>query len=70
MRVILCDRKTGLYFEAPGQWTSEAAQARNFQSGPKAILFARENQMDDAEVFWDFDDPEYSVRLPVASVSP
>jgi hypothetical protein len=66
MRILLCDRKSGLYFKAPGEWTDEAAHACNFKSGPSAIIFARENLMNDAEVFWDFDDPEYSVRLPVA----
>jgi hypothetical protein len=69
MRILLCDRKSGLYLKAPGQWTDQAGQACNFQSGPKAILFARENQLNEAEVFWDFDDPEYSVRLPVSPVA-
>lgn len=54
-----------MYFKAPGQWTEEASQACNFRSGPNAILFARENQVSNAEVLWDFDDPEYNVRLPV-----
>lgn len=65
MRVLLSDPKTGLYFKSEGLWTSDPNEACNFQSGPKAITFARENSLAQAEVFWDFDDPEYSVRLPV-----
>ncbi len=67
MRILLCDSKSGLFLQGPGQWTSEPELAQDFQSGPKAILFARERGLSSVEVFWDFDDPEYNVRLPIAA---
>ncbi len=65
MRVLLCDNKTGLYFQTPGRWTNEAALARNFESSLKAAVYAQESGLENVEVFMDFDDPEYNVHLPV-----
>ncbi len=65
MRVLLCDKKTGLYFQSPDRWTSEAVEARDFRSSLKAVVFAEDRGLADAEVFMDFDDPEYNVHLPV-----
>lgn len=65
MRILLCNPSNGLFFRNPDQWTSEPELAEDFRSSPKAILFARERAFKEVEVFWDFDDPEYNVRLPV-----
>ncbi len=54
-----------MFFRAPDQWTARAELAENFGNSPKAILFARERALQGLEVFWDFDDPEYNVRLPI-----
>ncbi len=67
MRILLCHRQTGLFYQDPKQWTSEPEKAVDFRTSPKAIIFAREQALEDVEVFWDFDDPEYNVRLPIVS---
>jgi hypothetical protein len=65
MRVLLCDHKTGLYYQSPDHWTNEAAQAKDFRSSAKAVVYAQECGLAEVEVFVDFDDPEYNVRLPI-----
>ncbi len=65
MRILLCNSQTGLFFKSPDQWISQPELAEDFQSSPNAILFARQQGLASVEVFWDFDDPEYNVRLPV-----
>ena len=67
MRVLLCEIRTGLFYRSPGQWTAQRDQAVNFGTSPKAIVYARENGLNDVEIFWDFDDEEYNVRLPIAA---
>ena len=65
MRVLLCDSKTGLFYQPPDRWTREPELAENFRSSYKAALFAQEHGLESAEVLLDFNDPEYNVRLPV-----
>ena len=67
MRILLCDRVSGLFFQGPQQWTSEARLARDFQNSPKAILYANEHALNGVEVYWDFGDPEYNVSLPITA---
>jgi len=58
-----------MFFQSPAQWTSDAGHAHDFGTSPKAILYAIENGLNEVEVYWDFEDPEFNVRLPVASDS-
>ena len=67
MKILLCDRITGMFFQADEQWTSDAGRAKDFHTSPKAILFATEHGLNGVEVYWDFDDPEYNVHLPSSS---
>jgi hypothetical protein len=67
MRILLYHTPTGMFFQSPDQWTSNPESADDFKNSPKAILFARERGLTEVEVLWDFDDPEYNVRLPVNS---
>jgi hypothetical protein len=55
-----------MFFQGKDRWTSDASQAENFQTSPKAILYASEHGLNGVEVYWDFDDPEYNVRLPIS----
>jgi len=55
-----------MFLQGRDHWTSEASQAQDFHTSPKAILYASENGLNGVEVYWDFDDPEYNVRLPIA----
>ncbi len=67
MRILLCDKTTGMYYRSPSQWTAQRELAENFGASPKAIVCAREKGLQNVEVFWDFDDEEYNVRLPIAA---
>ena len=65
MRVLLCDTKTGMFYRAPKEWTSQPEQAQDFGNSLKAFYFAHEHSLSDVEVHLDFGDPEYNVSLPV-----
>ncbi len=67
MRILLCDKSTGMFYKEAGQWTAQRELAENFGTSPKAILYARENGLKHVDVFWDFDDEEYNVSLPIAA---
>jgi hypothetical protein len=65
MRVLLLDSKTGLYFQTEGAWTMDPQQARNFGTSFRAGAFAQDYGLANLEVFLDFGDQEYNVRLPL-----
>ncbi len=67
MRILLCDKKTGTFYMLGGQWTAQRESAENFGTSSKAIHFAHENGLKNVDVFWDFDDEEYNVQLPIAA---
>jgi hypothetical protein len=65
MRILLCNHKTGLYYQTVDSWTPDPASAQDFGSSLKAALFAQENGIGEARVYLDFGDREYNVTLPV-----
>ena len=65
MRVLLLDPKTGLYFQAESAWTMDPQQARDFGTSFRAGAFAQDHGLAHLEVFLDFGDQEYNVRLPL-----
>jgi hypothetical protein len=67
MRILLCDKKTGLHYQHNGVWTAQRDRAENLGTSPEAILYARQHGLQQVDLFWDFDDDEYNVRLPLAA---
>ncbi len=67
MRVLLRQAKTGLYWESADCWTAEAEKARDFETSTRAAFFAQDNGQEDFEVYLEFGDCEYDVRLPLQS---
>ncbi len=65
MRVLLLNTLTGLYYQASDSWTAQPEMAKNFGSSFRAAVFAQDNGLETLEVYLDFDDHEYNVRLPV-----
>jgi hypothetical protein len=65
MRVLLLDPKSGSYFQAEGAWTMDPSQAHNFGTSFRAGAFAQDHGLGNLEVFLDFGEEEYNVRLPV-----
>lgn len=58
MRTLLRRVSTGLYFQAPDQWTSNAAQAHNFKMIDRAVEFVDRWHLRDIELAFAFDDFE------------
>ena len=65
MRVLLINKKNGLYFEGPNSWTNNPQTAKDFQNSRGAAVFSQELCGEDVEIFLDFGDDEYNVSLPV-----
>lgn len=65
MRVLLRDAMTGLYFSEPEMWTAETEKAQTFKHSADAMNTAREQRVQRAEVVLAFEEPDYTVSLPL-----
>jgi len=65
MRILLRDLDTGLYFREPEQWTAETERAQTFRHSAEAMDLARAEKVQNAEVVLAFEEPRYSVALPL-----
>ena len=65
MRVLLRDSATGLYFQEPENWTAESEKAQSFRHSAEAMNLARLKQVRHAEVVLAFEEPGYTVALPL-----
>lgn len=65
MRVLLFHSKTGKYWIDDNAWTETADRAHNFGSSLKAAWHAQKHGLEDVEVYLDFGDSEWDVRMPV-----
>jgi stress response protein YsnF len=65
MRVLLRDATTGLYFQEPENWTTETEKAQTFKHSAEAMNRAREKRVQHAEVVLAFEEPGYTVALPL-----
>ena len=65
MRVLLRNLRTGLYFREPESWTPESDQAQNFKHSAEAMDLARTQHVEQAEVILAFEEPCFTVALPL-----
>jgi hypothetical protein len=65
-RVLLCDRRTGLFVQSPDRWTRRADSAHDFQQVADAMRFVRDWGLNAVELVVSFEQAEYDVRVPVA----
>ena len=65
MRVLLFDASKGRYWGNEDSWTDQPGQARNFGTSLKAALYAQEHSLEESEVYLDFGDTDWDVRLPI-----
>ncbi len=65
MKALLRHTITKQYLRNEDEWTAERSVARNFVTGPQAILFALEKRLANVEVVLAFDNPQYDISLPV-----
>ena len=65
MKVFIRKISTGLLFEDPDEWTSDCDKARSFRHSAEAMDLVRLKHLSGVEVLLTFDEPKYSVRLPL-----
>ncbi len=65
MKVFLRQIGTGLLFEEPDQWTDDADRAKTFRHSAEAMDHARERRLSGVEVLLAFEEPRYSVSIPL-----
>jgi hypothetical protein len=68
MRALIRDVKTGMFYGLHGQWTDEREDARDFENSFKAMAFAGEKQLCEAEVVMTFGSPEFDFTISVDRV--
>ena len=54
MRTLLRKVSTGLYFQGPGQWTSDPTEAHNFKMIDRAVEFIEKWKLKDVELAFAF----------------
>ena len=64
MKVLLQNKKTRLFLEEGGSWTSKLEAAFGFINSGKAIDFAFEHQLADVHVLLWFKEQNYSLTIP------
>ncbi|SPE55700.1 hypothetical protein SBV1_2280020 [Verrucomicrobia bacterium] len=65
MRILLRHKDTGEYYRTENQWTSQAGEARDFESSAAALGFCVEARLREVEILLAFDDARYNIRLPL-----
>ena len=64
MRILLQQKKTGLYFKDVGTWTQDTAEAMDFVSSTKAIDFCVLNKIIDVQLVLKFEQEHYEIVMP------
>ena len=65
MRVLLCNNRSGLYYEASGRWSASREEAYDFGDSHAAIRFAVESGLTGVELVLAYNDPSLDVTLPL-----
>ena len=64
MRILLQQKKTGLYFKELGDWVQDAGSANDFLSSAKAMAFCATHKISDVQLVLKFDEQHYDIVLP------
>lgn len=64
MKALLQQVGTGLYFQGPGQWTLDHAQAFDFKSSVAARTYCMRQSMNDVQIILKFEVDKYDIILP------
>jgi hypothetical protein len=65
MKVLLCNNRSGLYYDATGRWGAAREQAYDFGESQTAIRFVFDNGLTGVELVLAYPDPALDVRLPL-----
>jgi hypothetical protein len=69
MRTLLRSIPTGLYFQGADQWTSNAAEARDFKSIDRALKFIEEWNLKGMELAFAFRDADHVTGVPLERIA-
>jgi hypothetical protein len=64
MRILLQQSDSGLYFEAIGSWTADAAEAMDFVSSTAALDFCATNRLLGVQIVLKFEEEKHEIVLP------
>ena len=53
-----------------GKWTKDAEKASDFKFGSEAIRFAFQNRLENIEVIYAFQNPEYNISTGIMNPAP
>ena len=59
MQIVLQDIKTSLYYKAPGVWTRDVSEAKDFSSSQRALKFVKQHALIGVQVLVAFVEPAY-----------
>ena len=65
MKVLLQDKKTGLYLKAVGVTTRDTLEAMDFLSSSRAIEFCAIRKINGMQIVLRFDEQHFDIVLPM-----
>jgi hypothetical protein len=65
MRTLLSDLRTGQYLRGPHQWTSDPAEALDFEMIDRAVKFVDLLRLQNVELAFAFEDNGKITRVPI-----
>jgi len=65
MKTLLRDSQSGVYYQGIANWTSNPHEAFDFHMAERAVRFVRDAGLEQVEVVFAFDDPQYNVPIPI-----
>jgi len=69
MKTLLRKTSSGLFFQAPDQWTKDPAEALNFQSIDRALSFVQTYRLEEeVELAFAFQDLASVTRVPLEQI--
>ncbi len=69
MRILLQQKKTGLFFGNVGEWVSGSFEAMDFVSSSRAIQFCVANRLSGVQLVFKFEDQPYEIVCQMTSVA-
>ena len=69
MRTLLRNTATGLFFEGPDMWTSDAAKAHDFKLIDRALNFVETWSLKDMELAFAFKNRRHVTAVPLEKMA-
>ena len=68
MKVFLRDTRTGLFYAGPDQWTTEHAQALEFEGPNFALDRVTQSKLEAVEVVIHFEESAFDIPLKIVGL--